>query len=100
LVGDVGSLVAGEVALPDDVDGPVSVGVVEVVGLTGPGVIPELLEPVALEPLVDPVAPALESGSEPVFVLVEPGGAAAVEAAALAEASDCMVALEALASIA
>jgi hypothetical protein len=91
LVGDVVSLVAGEVALPDDVDEPASVGVVEVVGLTGPGVIPE-----RVEPLVDPVAP----GSEPAFVGGELDGVASVDAAALAEASDCMVLLEALASIA
>jgi len=100
LVGDEVSLVAGEVALPDDVDEPASVGVVEVVGLTGPGVIPELLEPVVLEPLVDPVAPALAPGSEPVFELDGAAAVASVDAAALAEASDCMVVLEALASIA
>jgi hypothetical protein len=89
------SLVAGAVALPDEVEGdePASVGVVEVVGLTGPGVM--------LEPLVESVAPALESVVAP--VLAEPDGVAAVapvDAATWAEASDCMVALEALASIA
>jgi hypothetical protein len=96
LVEEVASLVDGEVALPvDGVAAPESVGVVDVVGLTGPGGMAAPLFDVDVE--LD--APAPVSAAAP---LVVPVGAAAVESAAgaVAAASVCMVVLEALASMA
>jgi len=90
----VASLVDGEVALPADGGAaPESVGVVEVVGFTGPG-------GMAVPPL-EVAAPAPASSDAP---LVVAGGVAAAEsgvgAGAVAAASVCMAPLEALASIA